>query len=273
MVTVRHPGPELPIDPELSEVARLATRLGATLVERRGDDLARVLSEFVREVAAEHLVIEESRPPDFLGRWRRTLTDRLVASLPDIDLHVVARQHASATAREPAGAPRHEVPAAAGPDGEVWKSPRGVLRVYLGYARGCGTTTAMLEEARRRKSRGTDVVVAVPQRGLARIEGVLGDLEVLGAADGGPMADQLDVEGLLARNPQVACLDSLAQELGSSRTQLQDLQRLMDAGITLIATLHLLDLHSTAEALQLDSQPGDAMLMEIPSCRWPATSS
>ncbi|HYM66249.1 MAG TPA: hypothetical protein VEW68_03060, partial [Patescibacteria group bacterium] len=36
---------------------------------------------------------------------------------------------------------------------------RASFRVYLGYARGCGTTTAMLDEARRRHSRGTDVVV------------------------------------------------------------------------------------------------------------------
>ncbi|HVH62937.1 MAG TPA: sensor histidine kinase KdpD, partial [Candidatus Dormibacteraeota bacterium] len=40
---------------------------------------------------------------------------------------------------------------------------RAILRVYLGYARGCGTTTAMLNEARRRRGRGTDVVVAAYQ--------------------------------------------------------------------------------------------------------------
>ena len=37
---------------------------------------------------------------------------------------------------------------------------RAGLRVYLGYARGCGTTVAMLDEANRRHQRGTDVVVA-----------------------------------------------------------------------------------------------------------------
>ena len=36
---------------------------------------------------------------------------------------------------------------------------RGAIRVYLGYAPGCGTTTAMLEEANRRAARGSDVVV------------------------------------------------------------------------------------------------------------------
>ena len=36
---------------------------------------------------------------------------------------------------------------------------RGVLRVYLGAAPGVGKTYAMLEEARRRRDRGTDVVI------------------------------------------------------------------------------------------------------------------
>ncbi len=39
--------------------------------------------------------------------------------------------------------------------------PRGRLRVYLGVGPGVGTTHAMLDEARRRAARGTDVVVGV----------------------------------------------------------------------------------------------------------------
>ena len=37
---------------------------------------------------------------------------------------------------------------------------RVLFRVYLGYARGVGATSSMLDEGRRRRGRGTDVVVA-----------------------------------------------------------------------------------------------------------------
>ena len=70
----------------------------------------------------------------------------------------------------------------------------------------------MLDEATRRHRRGTDVVVAaVKTDGRNRCEIALADLEVLG----GPqlpcaMHGVVDVDALLQRNPEVACLDDLA---------------------------------------------------------------
>ena len=70
---------------------------------------------------------------------------------------------------------------------------RVLFRVYLGYARGVGATTTMLEEGRRRVGRGTDVVVAA-----YRVHGdpdhALRDLEVLGALDA------LHVRGIVHRD-------------------------------------------------------------------------
>src|ERR1700682_3614109 len=88
---------------------------------------------------------------------------------------------------------------------------RGSFRVYLGYARGCGTTSAMLEEAQRRHGRGTDVVVAglEPRPGDVAHPSLV-DLEVLPGRRG-----VLDVDALLTRNPEVACIGSPGRAAGN----------------------------------------------------------
>jgi two-component system sensor histidine kinase KdpD len=123
---------------------------------------------------------------------------------------------------------------------------RVLFRAYLGYARGAGATTAMLDEARRRSGRGTDVVVAA-HRVHGDADQALRDLEVLGAARHRPAEMWLDVDAVLARNPEVVCIDDLA-ELDQGRSRLESVSRLLSAGITVLATLHVLSVRSTATA-------------------------
>jgi two-component system sensor histidine kinase KdpD len=123
---------------------------------------------------------------------------------------------------------------------------RVLFRVYLGYARGAGATTTMLDEARRRSGRGTDVVVAAhlvhgdPDEALR-------DLEVLGATRHRQPRMQLDVDAVLARNPEVVCIDDLA-EVDRGGMRLESVSRLLAAGITVLATLHVLSVKSASTA-------------------------
>jgi len=125
---------------------------------------------------------------------------------------------------------------------------RVLFRVYLGYARGVGTTTTMLDEARRRSGRGTDVVVAAHS-----VHGDAGqalrDLEVLGAALHRPAAMHLDVDAVLARNPEVVCIDDLA-EVDGGTVRLESVSRLLAAGITVLGTLHVLSVKSAGTAFR-----------------------
>lgn len=124
---------------------------------------------------------------------------------------------------------------------------RVLFRVYLGYARGVGATTAMLDEGRRRRGRGTDVVVAA-YRVHGGAEYALRDLDV---PDGGKRHANdkvLDVDAVLARNPEVVCIDDLAEVDAGGRPRIEDVSRLMAAGITVLATLHLLSIESMATA-------------------------
>src|ERR1700760_1605741 len=91
---------------------------------------------------------------------------------------------------------------------------RGFLRIYLGAAAGVGKTFAMLGEGHRRLSRGADVVVAfVETHGRRRTTEQLAGLEVLPRAQisyRGSVFDEMDVDAVLARQPEIALVDELA---------------------------------------------------------------
>ncbi len=138
---------------------------------------------------------------------------------------------------------------------------RVLLRVYLGYARGVGTTTAMLDEARRRHGRGTDVVAAsYVVHGDA--DNALRELEVLGATRNREPQQHLDIDAVLARNPEVVCIDDLAEVDGDGKPRIEHVARLMAAGITVLATLHLLSIKSVADAYapMLGGRPTGALI-------------
>jgi len=124
---------------------------------------------------------------------------------------------------------------------------RTLFRVYLGYARGVGATTAMLDEGRRRRRRGTDVVVA-SYRVHGNADVALRELDVLGSARRRAGDKPLDVEAVLARNPEVVCIDDLAELDEAGRPRVEHVSRLLAAGVTVLATVHLLSIRSMASA-------------------------
>jgi two-component system sensor histidine kinase KdpD len=230
-----------------AKAKELAGLLQCGFIEREGRVADTVIS-VAQELAVQHVVAGEAAHPGMRGRLRRGLVDRLITELPDVSVHVVARP-----------ASTRDVPLAASdqrPDSDTLlralhaSAIRSGLRVYLGYARGCGTTVAMLDEANRRRQRGTDVVVAaVKTDGRSRCEVALGDLEVLGGPSSPAREGIVDVDALLRRNPEVACLDDLASVDTKGRPITESIPRLLRAGMMLIATLHLTDLRSTVEGM------------------------
>jgi two-component system sensor histidine kinase KdpD len=134
---------------------------------------------------------------------------------------------------------------------------RGTLRIYLGAAPGVGKTYAMLCEAHRRKSRGTDVVVGlIETHGRARTRAMIGDLEVVPRKTiryRDAEFDEMDVDAVLARKPEVACVDELAHtNIPGSRNEKrwQDIQELLDAGITVLTTVNIQHLESVNDVVE-----------------------
>jgi two-component system, OmpR family, sensor histidine kinase KdpD len=236
---------------------RLAAQLGCSFVSLGGADVARGIIEAAQLANVRHLFIGQSGQPGLWSRWRKSLADHMIDALPDIDLHVVAPEHAAPPAEvEPPRRLPEDLLRAQQRAGRRSAD----VRVYLGYADGSGTTTAMLDEARRRRSRGTDVVVAAIGPRVPAAE--LASLELLGGPDAPAAHDRLDVESLLSRNPEVAVIDELNGLDTQGRVRAESIPRLMDAGITVLATLHLLDLASVRESyapLLKERAPGSAL--------------
>ena len=140
-------------------------------------------------------------------------------------------------------------------DGQVSPSDsrekRGELRIYLGAAPGVGKTFAMLGEAQRRLERGTDVVAAVVEtHGRRKTAELIEGLEVVPPkiiGYRGRRFCELDVEAVLRRHPQVVLVDELAHTNtpGSKNPKRwQDIEELLDAGITVITTVNVQHLES-----------------------------
>jgi two-component system sensor histidine kinase KdpD len=128
---------------------------------------------------------------------------------------------------------------------------RGELRVYLGAAPGVGKTYKMLEEGHRRLARGTDVVVGIAEtHGRRHTADLLDGLEVVPRSTvsyRGSELVELDLHAVLARRPQVVLVDELAHTNAPGlehEKRWEDVETLLDAGITVVTTLNVQHLES-----------------------------
>jgi two-component system sensor histidine kinase KdpD len=119
---------------------------------------------------------------------------------------------------------------------------KGHLKIFLGYASGVGKSYRMLDEARRRRERGQDIIVGAMQSQVpAECEPLLRKLQVvpLKVVNGGTA---VDVEALILRHPAVCVIDGLAYDNppGSRNpTRWQDVKDLLEAGVNVVASINI----------------------------------
>jgi two-component system, OmpR family, sensor histidine kinase KdpD len=134
---------------------------------------------------------------------------------------------------------------------------RGQLRIYLGSAAGVGKTFAMLSEGLRRQERGADVVVAfVETHGRQHTADQLRGLSVfprtrISYRD--TFFEEMDIDGVLARRPQIALVDEFAHtNVPGSRNakRWQDVEELLAAGIDVISAVNIQHLESLNDVVE-----------------------
>jgi two-component system sensor histidine kinase KdpD len=120
-----------------------------------------------------------------------------------------------------------------------------------------GKTYAMLNEGWRRKERGTDVVIGwVQEHGRPQTDAQIRDLEVFPrrtAEYRGQTFEEMDLDGLLKRKPELVLVDELAHTNvpGSKHAKRwQDVEDLLDAGINVISTVNLQHLESLNDVVE-----------------------
>jgi len=127
----------------------------------------------------------------------------------------------------------------------------GLLKLFLGYAPGVGKTYAMLSEAIRRMSRGEDVVIGVIEthgrRATAELASKLDVIPKKQLEYKGTLFQEMDVDAILARKPQVVLVDELAHtniDGSKHRKRYEDVLELLDARIDVLATMNVQHIES-----------------------------
>ncbi|MFF4541931.1 ATP-binding protein [Streptomyces aureus] len=134
----------------------------------------------------------------------------------------------------------------------------GRLKVYLGAAPGVGKTYRMLDEGRRRATRGADVVVGFAEcHGRVYTEAMLDGLETVPRTPcsyRGGRFQEMDLGAVLDRRPQVALVDEFAHSNvpGEDRNskRWQDIEVLLEAGIDVITALNIQHLESLNDVVE-----------------------
>jgi two-component system, OmpR family, sensor histidine kinase KdpD len=139
----------------------------------------------------------------------------------------------------------------------VPEKKRGVFKLFLGYAPGVGKTYSMLSEAIRRKSRGEDVVIGVIEtHGRAATKELAGRLEVVPRRKidyKGTPFEEMDVDAILARRPQVALIDELAHtniDGSKHHKRYEDVFELLENNIDVLSTMNVQHLESVTPMVQ-----------------------
>jgi two-component system sensor histidine kinase KdpD len=138
----------------------------------------------------------------------------------------------------------------------IKEKDRARLRIYIGAAPGVGKTYEMLQEAHALRARGLDVVVGFAETyGRRDTEAQLKGLEII------PLRrteyrnvtmDEMDVDAIIRRRPQVCVVDELAHtNIPGSRNpkRYEDVLEILDAGIHVMTAVNIQHLETLNDAV------------------------
>jgi two-component system, OmpR family, sensor histidine kinase KdpD len=130
------------------------------------------------------------------------------------------------------------------------------LRIYIGAAPGVGKTFHMLNDANLMREQGVDVVIGlIESHGRKETEAQIKDLEIV------PLRvipyrtvklQEMDVEAILARNPQTVIVDELAHTNvpgSKNRKRYEDVFELLEAGINVMTAVNIQHLETLNDAV------------------------
>ncbi len=134
---------------------------------------------------------------------------------------------------------------------------RGKLKIFLGYAAGVGKTFAMLEAAHQRKEQGVDVIIGyIETHGRKDTDEKLIGLEITprkSAKYHNVELNDMDLDGVLARHPQLVLVDELAHtNIPGLRhpKRYQDVEELLTSGIDVYTTVNIQHFESMNDVVQ-----------------------
>ncbi|WP_460681284.1 sensor protein KdpD [Mucilaginibacter koreensis] len=151
----------------------------------------------------------------------------------------------------------------------VKKSRRGKLKVYIGMSAGVGKTYRMLQEAHALLKNGIDIQIGyIETHYRAETHALLAGLPVIPRRTTfykGKELDEMDLQAILNRHPEVVIVDELAHtniEGSKNDKRWQDVFDLLEAGISVITAVNIQHLESLNE--EVENITGIAITERIP---------
>ncbi len=133
----------------------------------------------------------------------------------------------------------------------------GIFKLFLGYAPGVGKTYNMLSEAIRRRKRGEDVVIGVVEthgrKGIAELIVQLEQVPRRKLEYKGTVFEEMDIDAILKRKPQVVIIDELAHtniEGSKHRKRYEDVLDALEARIDVLSTMNIQHMESATPTVQ-----------------------
>ncbi|QFK70046.1 histidine kinase [Pradoshia sp. D12] len=139
----------------------------------------------------------------------------------------------------------------------IYEVKRGRLKIILGAVSGSGKTYHMLLDGNVLKKRSIDVVIGIisPSNRPKTIEQI-GDLETIRPiewVENGKVKQDLDIEAIKERNPEVVLVDILSHRNRSDaphKSRLEDVVELMNHNISVITTMNIYELNGVREIVE-----------------------
>ncbi|HMF33462.1 MAG TPA: DUF4118 domain-containing protein [Candidatus Lokiarchaeia archaeon] len=135
-------------------------------------------------------------------------------------------------------------------------SSRGRLIIFLGYSAGVGKTYKMLQTAHSRQNQGIDVVVGyVDTHGRVETDALLEGLPIVQRKEveyRGITINEMDLEAIIERKPQLVLVDELAHSNPPSfpnKKRYEDVQEILAAGIDVFTTLNIQHIESLKDVI------------------------
>ncbi|MBB3125469.1 two-component system sensor histidine kinase KdpD [Paenibacillus rhizosphaerae] len=228
----------------------------------------RVLPRKLAGYAARHnvtrIVMGHSRQSRWQDLWKGSVVNGLVKRIQNTDLFLVAdraieegeRILPTRSRRSDESDPYRRL-SDTDLEKKIERIRRGKCKVYIGAAPGVGKTYTMLREGNDLLKKGIDVVIGLLEtHGRQETLAQVGELETiprLVTNYGGTKLEEMDVEAILKRNPEVVLVDELAHTNvpGSKhKKRYEDVQDILNAGISVISTMNVQHLESLNDAVE-----------------------
>ncbi|MGG1660431.1 universal stress protein [Brevibacillus sp. NRS-1366] len=246
---------------------KLVDKVGGVFDEQTlqwDQDVAGELVAYAMDNNVTRIVMGQSKRTRWEEIWYGSIVHKILRQTKNIDILIVADRSKRDGERVMPTKRRETAPfnpyrrlSEAEMEQEIGKIRRGTLKVYVGAAPGVGKTYTMLREGNELAQNGIDVVIGLLEtHGRKETSEQVGHLPLLPRKRipyKNVTLEEMDTDEIIRRNPEVVLVDELAHTnvWGSQlEKRYQDVERILDAGISVISTMNIQHLESLNDSVE-----------------------